>query len=403
MNKFLVILLILVAKTLAFDDYTHSDSLSSETTLTDSTTAVAAVVATAGDGGASPTHEESAEHKAMTAETHHTHHGLSRYLRWTLDGKFEQMEDVPKGVARKEMGVNRYGVPIPRNDDFNGLAIIDGSWDDKYPYKQHPIGWKGGSMQEKWVFDMMHKTSYPNKEREQYFVEVPIGHYGFHSSSYALERWLGWKGLCIGSDPGFLFELATMRKCQVVQAVVRESDNYLLEMSDDYHSKLKSVYSSMIPNDPPDSGINHFFRTVRLQTILDYVEAPTTIAYLDVKHIVGDQELFENFDFKKYTFLFITIDRPNTILHSLLASHGYFYMTKTNPNGNLIYVHRDVPDKYDDSGYFKSFLSWDRNDQKIFASCYKKCCTAWQRSCHDYVYYPIWEEKKDESKTLRVR
>ena len=42
-------------------------------------------------------------------------------------------------------------------------------------------------------------------------------------------------------------------------------------------------------------------------------------------------------------------------------------------------------------------------DSLIFASCYKKCCTAWQGSCHDYVYYPIWEEKKDESKTLRVR
>lgn len=57
----------------------------------------------------------------------------------------------------------------------------------------------------------------------------------------------------------------------------------------------------------------------------------------------GEFHAMKNFDFGRYKFLVLSIERPSERLHHLLCSHGYWVLTQLNTFGECFYVHHSLP------------------------------------------------------------
>ena len=76
--------------------------------------------------------------------------------------------------------------------------------------------------------------------------------------------------------------------------------------------------------------------------ILQYVKAPRVIEYLSLDVERYEYEVLKNFDFGFYTFLMMSIERPNEKLHKLLISAGYTYFICFASFGDVGYIHKTL-------------------------------------------------------------
>jgi len=312
------------------------------------------------------------------------------------------MLNVPGNVVIKQ---EHSGNLVPSNKGFDGLQSIkehlrlelQENGFNKFPNYPYGMG-KEFNYQSQWGQDQvllswLSHINYGNNVTEQYFVDLAANHFATYSNSYVLERWFGWKGVCIEANPGYLYELSTKRKCQVVQAAVSENDDSIVNFHlDSGNGRIKDRVNSDNSIDTSDNGVGdegslHKFRTVKLDTILNYIQAPETIAFLSLDIEGGEYGALKNFDFNKYKFLTLAIERPSEAVHNILSRNGYFFMTKVSSMGDVFYVHRDVPDKYDPEGFFSKFLTWDRAEYLASKHNYG---SQWLRQKHDYLFYPEW-------------
>ena len=69
-------------------------------------------------------------------------------------------------------------------------------------------------------------------------------------------------------------------------------------------------------------------RTISLNTVLHELDAPRLIHYLSMDLEGAEYEVLKTFDFEKYTFFVISIERPSESLHRLLVSKGYWTLVQ---------------------------------------------------------------------------
>ena len=81
-----------------------------------------------------------------------------------------------------------------------------------------PSAWPSQLGQDRWAATFAFPSSDDNRQR--YFVEVGAADGLELSNTYALERYLGWRGLCIEASPMSVEALGSNRQCTVVDAVV---------------------------------------------------------------------------------------------------------------------------------------------------------------------------------------
>jgi FkbM family methyltransferase len=160
-----------------------------------------------------------------------------------------------------------------------------------------------------------------------------------------LEKEFSWDGICIEANP-LLFERLTMaRSCACIHSCVdcvsnREIEFYFQESA----LALGGIISEDTDNRNPDAkGRRVTMVTKTLTQILDENNAPKVMDYLSLDVEGAELRVFEGFDFGKYRFLAMTIERPSPELNKLLFANDYIFVrNSTKLKFDSFYVHRCI-------------------------------------------------------------
>ena len=58
----------------------------------------------------------------------------------------------------------------------------------------------------------------------------------------------------------------------------------------------------------------------------------------------AEQLVLSGVDFEKFIFLAITIERPPRVVHELLVTNSYYWVTRMSMFGECLYIHKTHPD-----------------------------------------------------------
>ena len=201
---------------------------------------------------------------------------------------------------------------------------------------------KSQKKQDRWViFNIL-----PLK-RGGFFVDLAAANGITHNNSYALEKLFNWSGICIEPNPVFYEMLKKNRKCMVDDSVVNDKSEDVDFRID--NGQLGGIIAEDTDNNPsvrgeelPNANIISR-RTVQLESVLDHYKAPEVIDYLSLDVEGSEERVLRKFDFSKYTFLCITIERPTPKLNEILLNNGYLFV-KVYQN-DTFYIHSSLQKK----------------------------------------------------------
>jgi len=167
---------------------------------------------------------------------------------------------------------------------------------------------QSSSGQDKWVLDTL------DNKRDGYFVDIGASSGIVHSNSYALEKCLGWIGICVEPNPNSRAfpRLKKNRNC-ICENVCIYSKNTEV----DFVARGRRIETSGICG-PFESEYIEFqvsnkhpiikVPAITLLELLKKNDAPSTIDYLSIDTEGSEWEILKDFDFSKYTFLTMTVE-----------------------------------------------------------------------------------------------
>lgn len=180
--------------------------------------------------------------------------------------------------------------------------------------------------------------------RNGYFVELGAMDGLHNSNTILLEESYGWTGLCIEPHPESFGQLVRNRSCACSPACV---DGEQHEVSFHQHSDrgMSGIVDADTDNRDAKTDLISL-ETVTLEEVLDEHAAPSAIDYLSLDTEGTEFRILQAFDFKRYRFRCMTIERCPEALHRLLSQHGYLLVAIIRKrNGRIIdygYVHGEL-------------------------------------------------------------
>jgi len=179
-----------------------------------------------------------------------------------------------------------------------------------------------------------------------YFVDLASNLPVHHSNTRALERDLGWSGLCIEPNPRLTIGLAAQRTCVVVNAVVAQTGQGVV-----WRESAQAHWASGIVADGAAgaelsgdaSAVTTVREAVSLVDILDANRAPRRISYLSLDVEGADEQVLASFNFSRYVFQAMTVERPSVSLKRRLQRNGYVYVLEHGRHGDELWAHESIP------------------------------------------------------------
>lgn len=196
-----------------------------------------------------------------------------------------------------------------------------------------------------------------------FFVELGANDGILLSNTLILEQEHGWNGVLI--EPSRAFDrLVNNRSAICIRACVGavESTVFLVEIPGPaYKDQIteNALRSEVIEVETEAEALaiakkkyagrgfdSEDFHAIRMPvrtlcTILDECDAPAEIDFLSLDVEGYEYEVLRNFDFKKYLFRSMCIERPNSDLRWLLRKYGYREVACTSI-GDIFYRHRST-------------------------------------------------------------
>lgn len=201
--------------------------------------------------------------------------------------------------------------------------------------------------QDYWVINDVFKG-----KRGGFFLEMGATN-GIHvSNTLVLERDYGWRGICVEPSPTDFADLQKNRNCICVNKCADEVEGeveFLLagevggiidDETDNSYDKRKDKIE-----DFRDQGKVTKVKTVTLETLLDECDAPSVIDYFSLDVEGAETRVLRKFNFDKYIFSALTIERPTPELNKILFDNGYVFVK--NARFDTFYVHESI-DGFDD-------------------------------------------------------
>jgi FkbM family methyltransferase len=183
-----------------------------------------------------------------------------------------------------------------------------------------------------------------DEKRGGYFLDIGA-HDGISlSNTYILESRYNWTGICIEANPITFEALKTNRRARCLNVCLDRSEG-------EVNFILGGVMGGILDQDvdnkesDPESGKVVRLKTVPLVKILEDHHAPGIIDYLSIDVEGAEERVLAEFDFHKYTFRSISIERPTELLRALLKDHDYI-LIKEIPRLDCFYVHKDFMEEY---------------------------------------------------------
>lgn len=181
-------------------------------------------------------------------------------------------------------------------------------------------------------------------KKDGFFVEIGAYDGKTYSNTYALEKELGWKGVCVEPLPQRFQQVLENRspdKCtsfncaldsvggKTVTFSCFEMESGIKERIDRYHFAV-------------EKGTEIEVQTQTLDWILNEVKAPSVIDYLSLDVEGNELEVLKGCDLNKWIFRYITIEHnfvepKRTQIRELLESYGYIHRRENQFDDDFIY------------------------------------------------------------------
>jgi len=196
--------------------------------------------------------------------------------------------------------------------------------------------------QDRWVIEDIfdYKT-------DGFFVDLAATTGIVDNNTFVLEKKYSWKGICIEPNNKFFTKLKKNRNAICLNDCIDYEENTVEFIND-------GGLSGILSNDTDNSytkrskkiekyrkkNLLENKKTKTLLSILDTHNAPLTIDYLSLDIEGAEERALINFDFKKYKFLSLSIERPTLKLHKLLISNGYVFIKHFKVDS--FYLHNSI-------------------------------------------------------------
>jgi hypothetical protein len=217
-----------------------------------------------------------------------------------------------------------------------------------------------------------------NDKENGYFVDLSAGHWDVDSTSYVMEYYNNWKGICVETSPSFLQGLLSNRKCKIFTSPVGkqngENEAMNFHFSGDNSLTLPGDTTSTVDN------VQILKRNVTkstLTTLLDFAQAPTVIDYLNLDAGGHEQIVLLGLKGKKYRFDVVTVDRPKYRTHYLLSKYGYRFLYQLSTAGDCLYLHQEKHD-------FRALVAKYLHPADVIP--------VWHNTARPYLLHPMWNE-----------
>jgi len=175
-----------------------------------------------------------------------------------------------------------------------------------------------------------------------YFVDVGAYDGVQLSNTYWLERRFGWTGILIEANPRIFRMLERNRTSRCVLACIDGDPGTV-------HFKRAGVLGRIVPDgDDPDASPDPSVIELTSTTLMDVLaahDAPRVMEYLSMDIEGGEERALRDFDFDRYTFRCMTVERPSPLLQKLLDENGYTCV-KRFPALDSFYVHETHLPRY---------------------------------------------------------
>ncbi len=190
------------------------------------------------------------------------------------------------------------------------------------------------------VFDYENRGLY----KKGYFVDLAAADGITGSNTLFLEKNLNWTGILIEANPKFISELRNNRKVKIIEKCCSGEMGERIKFRTD-NGQMSGIVSEYTDNNTKNRGAELKkadiieLETTTLLHELEINEAPKTIDFMSLDIEGAEFEALKNFDFGKYKFKCITIERPSLQLDLLLDENGYRQVKHLYYD--VIYVHED--------------------------------------------------------------
>lgn len=195
-----------------------------------------------------------------------------------------------------------------------------------------------------------------NEMRGGYFLDIGA-HDGFIvSNTYILEKRYGWNGICIEANPESFNKLKECRRCRCLNECVDSKEGEVEFVLDE---TMGGIVDSDCDNTNKGNRRSISLRTIPLAALLERENFPRVIDYLSIDIEGAEDRALLNFDFDRYLFKCITIERPSSELRSVFEKNGYL-LIKEIPHLDCFYIHTSIREEYRKNMYafsFKKFLA----------------------------------------------
>lgn len=213
-----------------------------------------------------------------------------------------------------------------------------------------------------------------------YFVDLAANDWSRISNSYVVEYYNNWKGICIEPNPMYLKDLLSNRKCKVFTCAVGIKDGDKVKFR--FSQGANGVYGGVVGEDMDNKGnenVDKEVTLVSLTTLLDFAGAPAVMDYLSLDVEGAEYQVVKGLDHTKYTFHIATVERPKPNTHHALARAGYRFLYQTSSFGEIIYLHRSIP-----------------NYTELMQQYHQVSDPAWWGSTATYLQHPAWDQEHME-------
>lgn len=209
--------------------------------------------------------------------------------------------------------------------------------------KLHLKTYKSQKGQDKWVIEEV-----LNRKKNGFFLDLAAADGITHSNSFTLERKYGWRGICIEPNPVFYNKLSKTRKCICEKVAINDKNEKVQFRIDNGY--LGGIVAEDTDNNKHTRGEQLKKATIidveatTLESILDKHNAPKIIDYFSLDVEGSEERIIKSFNFNKYQFNCITIERPTKLVNKILFDNGYEFVK--NFKFDSFYVHSEIKKKY---------------------------------------------------------
>lgn len=189
---------------------------------------------------------------------------------------------------------------------------------------KHASSSYGQFLQDLWVLFEL------GSRRNGFFVEFGGADGIGSSNTYLLEQEYDWSGIVAEPSRHWHPAIRRNRRCFVDDRCVWTKSDETLQFNQarvPLHSTIERFSGSDHLSASRDGGTVYGVRTVSLNDLLDFWNAPRRVDYVSIDTEGSELDILNAFDFDKWDVRLFSIEHNHTaqreLIHSLMASKGY--------------------------------------------------------------------------------